>query len=166
MQFPFTMHVSTDSIHHGLPLAYWSLLRVLPVTSSRNARWCVLFTPKWHLTPLQAITQCSMDEWATFSFTALQCLYSSEHRTSRAVSTGCCRRHAPLFQTNGKSGLQKALCSLPLLLLAVTKLKLQHWKKKNKRKIQDKLPPWRSFLFQQNIIQGRLRDNIQSLELD
>lgn len=123
---PFRIYVPTDRMYHGLPLTYWRLLRVLPVISSRNARGCVLFTPKWHLTPVHAITQCSMDEWAMFSFTALQCLYSSQHRTSRAASTGCCRRHSPLFQTNGKSGLQKALRSLPLLLLTVTKLKLQH----------------------------------------
>lgn len=75
------------SIHfHGLPFNYWILSRVLPTTSKRNARWCVLFTPKWHLTPLHAITQCSMDERAKFRFTALQCLYSSQHMTREQES--------------------------------------------------------------------------------
>ena len=63
---------STQHTLHALPLNSQILSPVLPTLSSRNARWCVLFTPKWHLTPLHAITQCSMDERAKFRFTALR----------------------------------------------------------------------------------------------
>lgn len=60
---------------------------VLPTLSSRNVKGCELFTPKWHLTLLHAITQCSMDERAKFRFTARPCLYSWQHMSRELASS-------------------------------------------------------------------------------
>lgn len=114
----------TEHTLHGLPFNYWILSRVLPTISSRNASWRVLFTPKWHLTPFHAIPLHSMDERAKFRFTALQSLYSSQHKTRERASR-CRRWCSALVRTNGKSMLQTALYRLALLTLAVTKLQLE-----------------------------------------